>query len=477
MRVASLFAGILIVASGCREIAAIEPDLDCPYVLGVDPSGNAVPVNAEFRIRFSEPVKPTSVYWFDEESGEELPDAVVLGLADDEAYLTSAVDSPPLSETQRAKTIPADIDLSEDRDELVVRPRRPLEGMRTYVLFLSKRITDDRNNKLIEDPRERISRTVKVTFTTRSAADTSAPTATLTSPLAGSQGVPVSRGSFEVQFSEPLDESTLTENRIGLVDLSSQSEIFATNVSIAGTVATFEIPDHPAVECDRLCPDTEYRLFVSSSVKDLDGNGVEQGALAGQTFSTSVPRVVINELHIEPQTITGYAGKFLEILNAGNTDVDLSDWKLARCSTSDPGCAGTLTNQCPLKAGSTGSLVVPAGGYAVVAADSFNAAAFGVPGNAVMLKCGTTSTATIFANGFSSSAAYPFALLGPTGAIMSTYGGYMGSPNSAANKGKAFERKSALSPDTADNWTHSTESVSGAAGNFATPGRKNSVSP
>ena len=60
---------------------------------------------------------------------------------------------------------------------------------------------------------------------------------------------------------------------------------------------------------------------------------------------------------------------------------------------------------------------------------------------------------------------------------MSTYGGYLGSPNSAANKGKSFERKSALSSDTADNWALSSESVSGAANNFATPGRKNSVSP
>ena len=127
--------------------------------------------------------------------------------------------------------------------------------------------------------------------------------------------------------------------------------------------------------------------------------------------------------------------------------------------------------------GTTTSLA--AGAFAVAGGKAFTAeaaAAMGVPSEAMLLVTAGTAT-TLLANGLTSTVAYRYALLSPDGAVVSTYGAHLGKPDASGVKGHAFERKDPAGDDTVDNWAVSSAAVAGAAGSFATPGRRNSVTP
>jgi hypothetical protein len=87
----------------------------------------------------------------------------------------------------------------------------------------------------------------------------------------------------------------------------------------------------------------------------------------------------------------------------------------------------------------------------------------------VLLKNDGTAT-TVLSNGLTSTTAYAYALLSPEGQVVSTYGAHLGKPDAAAVKGRSFERTSPGVADTAEHWRACDVPVSGAPGNFATPG-------
>lgn len=186
-----------------------------------------------------------------------------------------------------------------------------------------------------------------------------------------------------------------------------------------------------------------------------------------QTFTTGTgPSLVVNEVFVSPSTTapspigSAAKGEFIEIFNAGSSPVDLTGWKLTRCSDND--CTGTRDTPWPALSGQ-----VAAGGYAVVGHTSFDATIMSVPASALVVK--------IASFGLRDSNADGYALLDPSGAVHSTYGAF--GRKGSSHKGKSFERKVASNPDADANWADSTAAVVSASGNFATPGAKNSVSP
>jgi hypothetical protein len=73
-----------------------------------------------------------------------------------------------------------------------------------------------------------------------------------------------------------------------------------------------------------------------------------------QIVATPVARIVINELMPDPAFVADGAGEFIELYNWGTASIDIQNWKLFGNTTGDT-------------ARITSSLVIPAGGYVVLA--------------------------------------------------------------------------------------------------------------
>lgn len=593
--------------AGCQPaMDPIVPDLERPYIIGIVPSGNSVAADAEFVIRFSKPVQERTIFWFDEDLGEDLPEGIVLAKGDDEEYMRKAANTMPLTVTQRKKSIPVDVRLSPTRELAIVKPLHPLEGLTDYVLIVSRRVRDDHFNSLIRAPGSTTPETMVFSFTTAPAPDLTPPKTFLKNPAPGSQGVSIELAQVVVEFSEEIALETLARDRIGLKVRDTGETILPASVTVDDLRATLVLADDSREDCDKLCLDQEYELWVSSRVEDLAGNGMSRSNLAEEFFksatcidehppriadsslaaqasdvsvtitwrtdeaSTSqvqlvkgdtdsfyeacesepteacivvhgadsacqadvcalsdsqgdwacehrvtvggltpqttysfrvtsadagnrsvdsavmqvetlapLPKVVITEVFATPQGLANVnAGKFIELFNAGTVDVDLAGWKLARCA--DAACSVEEGSKWVLAGESGGSSVLTVGSYAVAAGKVFDAAAMGVPAEALQLR---GSTDTLLANGLVSGSAKTYVLLTPEDLLVSAYGGWLGVPSAEAtktkpkNNGKSFERIDPLGPDEAANWRLSTAEIAGAPSNFATPGRKNSASP
>lgn len=300
----------LFALAGCPELRApIEPDLIPPRVLGVKPSGNAVAVDTRFEVQLSEAIQRSTLTWLDDEF-EEHPDGIVLALAENQEYLDSALKSPPLSVTQRAKTIPAEIELSLDRRSIFITPNQTLSGLTTYVIIVSEELRDDKYNKLATDSTGTVFGNHTVEFTTQSAPDRTKPIASLQSPPTGATNVAIDLRTVEVVFSEPIDENTLRPERIGLTERDSQQALTPANVTLEGNVATLVLGPRAGQGCDTLCTETTYDLFVTPEVRDLAGNQMDQGPLGNQSFRSAAcfdsdaPRLPSSSLAVQAADVS-----------------------------------------------------------------------------------------------------------------------------------------------------------------------------
>lgn len=338
----SMTVGALVAASAltaCQPpMDAIVPDLERPYIVGIVPSGNSVRADAEFVIRFSKPVQERSVFWFDEDLGEDLPESIALAKSDDEEYVKKAIDNPPLSVTQRKKTIPIGVTLNAARDMLIIKPVQPLEGLTNYVFLVSRKIKDDHFNSLIKAPGSQTPETQRLSFTTAPAPDLTPPKAFLKNPIAGSLGVSIELPQVVVEFSEDIAPETLSADRIGLKVRGTSDTLFPASVSLDGLVATLVLADNSSDgDCEKLCPELEYELWVSNKVTDLSGNGMSSANFSDEFFKSAScidehpPRIADASLNANPSDVsvtvlwkTDEASTSQVQLVAGDTDALLA---------------------------------------------------------------------------------------------------------------------------------------------------------
>jgi hypothetical protein len=270
------------------------------------------------------------------------------------------------------------------------------------------------------------------------------------------------------------DEASSSEVYFSICGDGSCPEPFV-GASAACAVDICALPDevdtfacHHTVELRGLEPSTTYTVTLASS--DAGGRATSGETLTFTTLAPQ-PRLAITELFATPQGMDANKGKFVELQNIGRIPVDVTPtsagkgWKLARCS--DATCT-TMTNLWPMKP-ATGAGTLSPGDVAVAAGRDFDAAAMGVPAEALLLRNDGSAT-TVLSNGLTSTAAYTYALLSPDGKVVSTYGAHLGKPDAAAVKGRSFERTSAGASDAAEHWRACDMPVAGAPGNFATPG-------
>lgn len=276
----------------------VEPDLVSPWVVSIEPLGETVDTEASFRVRFSEPIRRASVFWPDPVLEDEFADGIVLAKAVNERSVVSAANNPPLSATQRARTIPMVVVLEPQRDRATLVPTVPLDGLTEYVLVFSRRISDDRNNPLVKESGGRVGETLVFRFTTGPAPDRSRPQAQLASPPAGASGVPLDLPRVEVAFSKGVDVSTVTRESIGLFERGTGRMIHPDDFTLDESRLVMTLPSQAGEsDCHQLCPSREYELWMSEAITDELGNPLDTARLITQVFKaadclqTASPRI------------------------------------------------------------------------------------------------------------------------------------------------------------------------------------------
>lgn len=207
------------------------PALTFPQVVQVQPANasGSVPLNTRVIVRFAHPAKP------------------------------GAIANGTLTVSQGTTTVAGNLALSADGLSLTFTPTQSLTAATSY----SVAVTDVSENQTSPE--------FQSTFTTGTALDTTAPQIVHTNPLSGSTGVPTN-APFIVQFSKPIDPSTVTPQSFQLSAPNGPIVWGAVQVDPSGLTASF-VPQPPFP--------VNWRLSVtlSSTIKDTSGN-----SLTGQTF-------------------------------------------------------------------------------------------------------------------------------------------------------------------------------------------------
>ncbi len=269
----ALLALVSVAACGPAQ-QSVSVDLVPPHVVSVTPGPAAVPPAALLTVRFSKPIAKDRIYWTLPKSNETVPDSVLVGRVADRDALVRAADNPPLSKSERAKTVEAAVTLSADRTTLTVAPSQPLQGTRDYVLVLSRRIADEHLNGLCA-PGSKVNATQVWAFSTDFTPDDAPPAASLDSPPPGTQGVPTDLPRLAVRFTKPIDSNSAALGRIGLLDLTQHLSLEPAALTWSGTDALLALRQDIGQGCATLCPSHSYALYVDPTVTDVDGHPVQ----------------------------------------------------------------------------------------------------------------------------------------------------------------------------------------------------------
>jgi hypothetical protein len=163
--------------------------------------------------------------------------------------------------------------VSYDGVTAVYTPQGPLLAGTLYTATLSTAIRDAHGLALASD--------YTWSFTTDSAADSTKPTVSSSSPDADATGVPII-SKLSISFSEPMDPASINPSHIGLKQGTTD---IAGSLSYANVTAVFT-PAQP------LAADTLYTATVGLGVKDLGGNPLaESYSFSFRTAAAQAPLV------------------------------------------------------------------------------------------------------------------------------------------------------------------------------------------
>ena len=215
-------------------------DTTPPTVTSVSPPEGAATVatNTAIQVAFSEPMNPTTIN-------------------------TTTVS---LKNTATSAVIPATVVYNAGTNSATLTPSGPLSNATQYTVTVTTGVKDVAGNAMTTQ--------FVSNFTTAPVPDTTAPTIITRSPAGGAPGV-ATNAVVTIQFSEPMDQTTINTTNIKLSVTSSSAAVTGTVTYNAGTnTATFT----PSAA---LANNTGYTVTVTTGVKDLAGN-----PLAAQSVTT-----------------------------------------------------------------------------------------------------------------------------------------------------------------------------------------------
>ena len=233
--------------------AAIDAEPLTPFVLRYVPNGgdSDVATNVIVSATFNKPVVGISTFTFK------------LTSRDTDSWIAAYVDYDEATRTAS------------------LAPQTPLDNSRTYVATLSPEIVDMRGTALVG--------TTSWMFSI--APDTTPPTVTMTSPLAGAIDVPVDTTvvtTFSEQISGITTASFFLEGSNGTV-AAPIGYVSQTAVSLTPTL--------------QLAPYTVYRVSLTSAITDFGGNPL-MGAPIEWTFTTGADTIAPEVTSRSPESMT-----------------------------------------------------------------------------------------------------------------------------------------------------------------------------
>lgn len=165
-------------------------------------------------------------------------------------------------------------------------PTNDLKPLTRYTASISTGATDLAGNPLIAGLRAN-----PWSWTTAAAADTTAPTVRVTSPLDLATNVPVNN-SINATFSKAMDPTTMTTANFTVREAGANDNLVGTIAyDVQNNIATFTPQNN-------LKPDTGYTVTVTNGAKDLAGNALVVPAVNGLpapnpwTFRTAATAIV-----------------------------------------------------------------------------------------------------------------------------------------------------------------------------------------
>lgn len=208
-----------------------------------------------------------------------------------------------------------------------------------------------------------------------------------------------------------------------------------------------------SITVSNLQPQTTYHMRAESY--DVYGNGPakSQDLTITTTSLQPPPNVVVNEVMYNPTSAT--TGEFIELYNAGASDVDLTGFTFTDGDSTDS-----------LQPFQGGGSLVPAGGFAVIVDPDYTTGLYAIPAATTLM----TTLDTTIGNGLATDDTVALFAPGIADAI-STYGTPTDTadavPITTAPTGKSVERGDPTAPDAAGNWCISM------AASGSTPGAPN----
>ena len=250
--------------------------------------------------------------------------------------------------------------------------------------------------------------------------------------------------SATVRFGTNKPSTTLV--RFGLVGgdldcLGAPCPLLGASVRQA-TAGSSPLTFEHAVDVTGLTVNQRYRVVVSS---EDDVGGVATGAI--EFLTEALPKLAVNEVMADPD-VTENTAEFIELVNFGDVDLDLSGWRVNV----------TGNSQCTATIGA--GVVVPPGGFLLVVGNSFLPEAYGLGGDVALAR---SSGANICGSGLL-NAGVQVVVVEPAGRPITSAGKHV-----TPKEGRSTERIAPEAPDVASSFCLSRSDAG------PSPGRQNGV--
>lgn len=284
----------LLVVAGCEPPPLPPVDTEPPRVIKVEPRGTNVPVETTVKVVFSEPMNRETC----------TTDTIALiptALIEEKPELAEEVDNPPINVSARPKFVPARVTVSSDGTVAELSPLwdaiegRSLQGVTSYTVLVSKKVTDTHGNPLAD--KHGLNARHQSQFTTSARPDRTAPVPSV--DLDQQVNVPLDLAQVVVRWSEPVAVNVAINDAIYLEEGPAQVAVKGA-VTRDGALTTWTLALGPRAAADprpcpdgsaplaetTLCPDTEYTL-VLRGFSDAAGNPTEPERHALFRFRTA----------------------------------------------------------------------------------------------------------------------------------------------------------------------------------------------
>jgi hypothetical protein len=249
-----------------------------------DVSGNAMAANKVWTFTTVDVIPPTVLSVSPPNGSTNVATGTTVQVAFSEPMdpLTITSSTITLKNTSTSAVIPATVVYNAGTNSATLTPSGPLSNSTQYTVTVTTGAKDASGNPLAAQ--------FVSSFTTIPIPDTTAPTIITRSPANGATGV-ATNTVVTIQFSEPMDQTTINSTNIKLTDSLSAAVPGAVTYDLLTNTAKF-------TPTSALNNNAKYTVTVTTGVKDLAGN--QLAAQSTSTFTTALDTTAPTILSTSP---------------------------------------------------------------------------------------------------------------------------------------------------------------------------------